>query len=78
MESTRLRDLREDHDLTQTEVAKSLHMSQRAYSHYECGDRRLYAELLVSIAEFYNTNIDYILGRTDVRTPLKSNKKSDA
>ena len=61
----RLRDLREDNDLTQTQVAKMLGMSQTGYSKYETGENDLPTAILIKLAEFYNTSIDYILGQTD-------------
>ena len=61
----RIRDLREDHDYTQTELAEYLHISQAAYSHYETGDRSVPLEVLIQIARFYNVSIDYLLGETD-------------
>ena len=61
----RLRDLREDHDLTQTEVAKMLGMSQTGYSKYETGENDIPTDVLIKLARFYNTSIDYLLGQTD-------------
>lgn len=65
----RIRDLREDNDLTQTELGKILHISQRTYSHYENGTRDIPTELLIELAHFYNTSIDYILGETNEKKP---------
>ncbi|MBR1816815.1 MAG: helix-turn-helix transcriptional regulator [Lachnospiraceae bacterium] len=67
----RIRDLREDNDLTQTELGNILHISQRTYSHYEMGTRDIPIELLVQLAHFYNTSVDYILGETDEKRPYK-------
>lgn len=53
----RLRDLREDNDLSQEQLAKYLNVSQRTYSYYETGDRNVPDEILVKLAEFYNTTI---------------------
>ena len=61
----RIRDLREDHDLNQTEVAKMLGMSQTGYSKYETGENDMPTEILIRLAQFYNTSIDYLLGQTD-------------
>lgn len=61
----RIRDLREDHDLTQTEIAKILGMSQTGYSKYETGENDLPTAILIKLARFYDTSIDYILGETD-------------
>lgn len=65
----RIRDLREDRDLTQKEVAEFLHIKQNTYSQYENGQRQLPLECLVALARFYNTSTDYILGLTDKRKP---------
>ena len=61
----RIREIREDKDLTQTEVAKILNVSQVAYSFYEIGKRRPTTMKLLSIAQFHNVSIDYIVGRSD-------------
>ncbi len=61
----RIRDLREDHDLNQTQVAGMLGMSQTGYSKYETGENDIPTAILIKLAEFYNTSIDYILGQTD-------------
>lgn len=70
----RIRDLREDHDLNQTELAKILGMSQTGYSKYETGENDLPTAILIKLARFYNTSIDYILGETD-EPKRYSNKK---
>lgn len=62
----RIRDLREDKDLNQTAVAKILGMSQTGYSKYETGENDLPTEVLIKLARFYNTSVDYLLGETDV------------
>ena len=61
----RIRDLREDHDLTQTQVGKGINVSQRTYAYYESWGRMIPPEILVAIADFYNVSVDYILERTD-------------
>lgn len=61
----RIRDLREDRDLNQTQVANILGMSQTGYSKYETGEKDLPTMVLIKLARFYNTSIDYILGETD-------------
>ncbi len=66
---TRLKDLREDKDLKQKEIANILGIDQRQYSLYERGIRSLLLNQLITLAEFYNTSIDYILYRTDERKP---------
>ena len=70
----RLRDLREDADLRQQDIADLLHCSQVCYSFYENGQRDIPAEALLKLAEFYHTSIDYLLGRTDERQPYPANK----
>ena len=61
----RLRDLREDKDMNQTQIAKILEMSQTGYSKYETGENDIPTSILIKLAKFYNTSIDYILGQTD-------------
>ena len=61
----RIRDLREDKDLNQTEVAKMLGMSQTGYSKYETGENDLPTAVLIKLAKLYNTSIDYLLEQTD-------------
>ncbi len=63
----RIRDLREDHDLTQTQIAKMLGMSQTGYSKYETGENDIPTQVLIKLADFYKTSIDYLLERTDTR-----------
>lgn len=65
----RLRDLREDNDLRQLDIARLLNCSQVCYSRYESGLRDIPTETLISLAKFYKTSTDYILGITDVSTP---------
>ena len=71
----RIRALREDKDLTQLHIAKVLNISQRAYSHYEAGERSIPAEILCSIASYHNTSVDYLLNRTDEKKPYKPSSK---
>ncbi len=61
----RIRDLREDKDLTQTAIAKMLNCSQQTYSRYESGEITIDIYNLIKLAHFYNTSVDYILGLTD-------------
>ena len=61
----RLRDLREDHELNQTQVAKMLSMSQTGYSKYETGENDIPTAVLIKLARFYGVSIDYLLGETD-------------
>jgi len=66
---TRLRDLREDGDLTQAQIAALLHIHQTTYSSYERGELNVPLHSLCELAEFYHTSTDYILGRTNVKKP---------
>ena len=61
----RIRDLREDRDLTQTQVAKMLSMSQTGYSKYETGENDIPTAILIRLARFYGTSVDYLLGETE-------------
>ena len=61
----RIRDLREDADMTQTQIAQILHCSQRVYSNYERGDIDIPTEILIKLADYHNVSVDYLLGRTD-------------
>lgn len=61
----RIRDLREDKDMTQAQIAKLLGMSQTGYSKYETGENDIPTEILIILAKFYDTSIDYLLGQTD-------------
>ena len=63
----RLRDLREDADLSQTQVARYLGMSQTGYSKYETGENDIPTQVLIRLAGFYRTSVDYLLGLTDRR-----------
>lgn len=61
----RIRDLREDKDLNQTQVAKILGMSQTGYSKYETGENDLPTAILIKLADFYDVSVDFLLNRTD-------------
>lgn len=63
MKLKRLRDLREDHDLTQEQLAKKINITQRAYSHYENGEREIPLEILIRLADFYDVTLDYLVDR---------------
>ncbi len=65
----RIRDLREDADLTQKQMSQILHCSQQVYSNYELGQRDIPTSILIALAEFHKTSTDYILGRTNCREP---------
>ncbi len=66
----RIRDLREDHDLKQQDIAEYLQCSQVCYSHYENGRRDVPTDVLIKLADYYKISIDYLLGRTDNPTFL--------
>lgn len=70
----RIRDLREDANLSQRQVAEMLKMSQTGYSKYETGENDIPTQVLIQLAEFYHTSVDYILGRTNNATPYKRNR----
>lgn len=61
----RIRDLREDADLTQKRVGEAINVPQRTYAYYESGQRMVPPQVLCALADFYNVSVDYILGRTD-------------
>lgn len=61
----RIRDLREDKDLTQKDLAKTLNCSQQVYSNYELGQRDIPTDILIKLSQFYNVSVDYILGLSD-------------
>lgn len=71
----RLRELREDQDLTQQAVADYLHIRQNTYSQYETGQRQLPLGLLVALALYYHTSTDYILELTDQREPYPQRRR---
>lgn len=64
-----IRNLRIDKDLTQQQVAEYLHIKQNTYSQYELGVLHYPVEVIVKLADFYGVSTDYLLGRTDVKTP---------
>lgn len=65
----RIRDLREDRDLTQQEMAKLLHISQATYSRYESGELDIPTAVLITLSKFYSVSIDYLLNQTDIAKP---------
>lgn len=65
----RIKDLREDHDLYQKDLAQYLQCTQVCYSNYETGKRDIPTEVLLRLADFYGTSVDYLLGRTDEPAP---------
>lgn len=64
----RIRDLREDRDLTQKQIAQILGMSQTGYSKYETGENDIPTQILIKLADFYQTSVDYLLERTDKKS----------
>ncbi len=70
----RIRDLREDKDMTQTQIAALLNCSQRIYSNYERGDVDIPTSILIELAKIHNTSTDYLLGLTDEKTPYPKTK----
>ena len=65
MKFQRIQDLRVDSDLSQREISEIIHVSQRSYSHYETGTRGIPIEMLIRLADYYHTSIDYLVGRTN-------------
>lgn len=61
----RIRDLREDRDKTQKELAQELHCSQQVYSNYELGQRDIPTDILIKLSKYYDVSVDYILGISD-------------
>ena len=70
----RIRDLREDRDLNQTQVAKMLMMSQTGYSKYETGENDIPTAVLIKLSRFYQVSIDYLLGESDDPSPRKTDQ----
>ena len=77
MRFPRIRNFREDNDLTQQDMAEYLSCSQVAYSYYELGRRSIPLDLLIKIALFYDTSVDYLLGITDCIKPYERSKYSE-
>ncbi|EOS8126405.1 helix-turn-helix transcriptional regulator [Enterococcus faecium] len=69
----RIRDLREDNDLTQQQIAKLLNVSQSTYSRYENGELDIPMKTVIKLAHYYNTSVDYLVNMTNIRTPYKRN-----
>lgn len=72
----RLKDIREDRDVTQREVSDYLHVRQNTYSQYEDGQRSLPVDALIRLADFFGTSTDYILGLTDLPTPYPKSARN--
>ena len=71
MKANKLLDLREDKNLTQSDIAKTLNVNQTTYSRYERGDINIPLDILIKMALFFNTSIDYILNLTNEKKPYK-------
>ena len=71
----RIKDLREDHDLSQKDLAQYLQCTQVCYSNYETGKRDIPTEVLLRLADFYGTSVDYLLGRTDEPAPYPPTRR---
>lgn len=65
----RIRELREDKDMPQKEIAELLSLNRRTYSSYETGDRTIPPDILIKLAHIHNISVDYLLGLTDIRKP---------
>ncbi|CDB91085.1 putative uncharacterized protein [Clostridium sp. CAG:253] len=76
MKYERIRNLREDLDLTQTDIANLLSISQRTYSRYENDERAIPIEVLSKLADYHNTSVDYLIGRTNQKKPYPHPHKS--
>ncbi len=76
MKFKRIKDLREDHDMLQKEIASLLGISQQYYSEYENGNRTITINHLITLSKFYGTSIDYIVGLSDQKNMSKSKKTS--
>lgn len=66
----RIRALREDHDYTQTQIAEILHIGQRTYADYELGKTRIPVDSLIILARFYDVDMNYISGISDIKRPF--------
>ena len=67
----RIRNLREDHDLTQQKIADLLHIGQRTYADYESGKIRIPIDSILILAKFYNVSVDYITGASNIEKPYQ-------
>ena len=70
----RIRNLREDADLTQAELGEQINVPQRTYAYYESGKRMIPPQVLVALAQFHHVSVDYLLGLTDQKTPYPNKK----
>lgn len=74
MRFKRMKDLREDKDLKQENIANLLKITRQQYGLYETGKRTMPIDLIIILADFYETSVDYIIGRTNEKTPYKPKK----
>ena len=72
----RIRDMRTDRGLTQTQIAKLLHIGQNTYSQYEIGTTRYPLDVVVKLAQYYNVSVDYLVGLTDQPEPYPRKRKA--
>ncbi len=70
----RIRNIREDHDYSQQEIADYLHIGQKTYSDYEIGKTRIPVDRLIELARFYNVSMDYICGVSDIKSHFPFNR----
>ena len=70
----RIRNLREDADLTQAEVGGQINVPQRTYAYYESGERMIPPQVFIALAQFYRVSVDYLLGITDQKAPYPHKK----
>ena len=70
----RIRNLREDADLTQAELGRQINVPQRTYAYYESGERMIPPQVLVALAKFHRVSVDYLLGMTDQKAPYPTKK----
>lgn len=71
----RIRNLREDSDLTQAEIGKQINVPQRTYAYYESGERMIPPQVLIALARFYHVSVDYLLGLTDQKGHYNKDRK---
>ena len=71
----RIRDLREDNDKTQREVGEAINVPQRTYAYYESGERMIPPRVLIALAAYHGTSVDYLLGLTDKKEPYPKAKQ---
>lgn len=76
MDIKRIKDLREDNDLTQSDIASLLFITRQQYSLYELGKRSFPIDCLDTLADYYNTSVDYLIGRTNTKKPYPSIDKN--